>query len=252
MEQGSYIGQLLTVVFFLIVGVRLLRLGRRTGEAPEKLLGLHFFAKGLAYLGWNIPAIFALEEIRTLINFEIWFDLVPWAVFGVGMVPMMLFVRVVFRPDAAWAKFLVTTLALLLFSATTMWFVQSADFYSIENPWFWCEWLGYTTTYLWVTVEAFLAYSRARRRERIGLCDPVVANRYLLFAASGTATTIGCFVDLVETRGFSFYQTASTQIDLAYLIVESTGILMLFLVFFPPAFYRRWIAAEPKAEVVDG
>ena len=251
-SAGAYIWQLVAVVSFLIVGARLLRLSRRTREAPEKLLGLYFFASGLAFLGWTISTIFDFEGMEAQIDPVIWFDLVPWAVYGIGMVPLMLFTRVVFRPGEAWAKWMIGACTLLLFSATTMWFVQRPDYYSINNPWYWCEWLGYTIPYCWVTIEAFVSYSGASRRARVGLCDRVVANRYLLFGWFGAVHASGCVTDIFEAMEYAANQTVTVGIDFAMGAAQLAGIVILFLVFFPPAVYQRWISAEPATGAVDG
>ncbi len=42
MEDHAYIGELLAGIVYLIAGVRLFWLGQRTGEVPEKLLGVAF------------------------------------------------------------------------------------------------------------------------------------------------------------------------------------------------------------------
>ena len=249
--MGAYTFELVAVAFFLIVGVRLLQLSRRTGETPEKLLGVHFFCSGLAYFGWAIPAVFQLDPSASQINFIFWFDLVPWALYAIGMVPFLIFTRVVFRPDAAWAKWMVGTCTLLLFSGTTMWFVQGIDYYVIESPWYWCYWLGYTIPYVWVTIEAFHAHSTARRRAHVGLCDPVVVNRYLLFGCLGVDQIAICFTDFLEMMSVAAsagtgFDMISAGFDFALGTIEIVGIVLLLLVFFPPATYLSWITGAQQ------
>ena len=254
----GYTYQLVATAFFLVVGVRLLLLSRRTAEAPEKLLGLHFFLSGLAYFGWVIPGLFQLNEAESQLNFVFWFDLIPWAVYGIGMVPFLIFARVVFRPNAAWAKWMVGTCTLMLFSATTMWFIQAPGYYVIENPWYWCYWLGYTIPYAWVTVEAFLSYRAAHRRALIGLCSPIVVNRYFLFGLLGVDQMAICVTDFLEMMNpadsdFTNLNGIYAGFDFAIGTIENVGILILLLVFFPPTFYRNWInGAVPAASISGG
>jgi hypothetical protein len=195
MDESSYIFQLIAGLLFLAAGVHLLRLSRRTRETPERLLGIYFLASGLSLLGWLIPEIFHLESMANRINFVLWFDLIPWALYDVGMIAFLLFARMTFRPNAAWSKWIVTTCILLLFLSLTMWSIQDVENYSIENPWFWCQWAGYTLPQLWITIEAFLNYSGACRRARIGLCDLVVVNRYLLFGCYGVISILGSWLN---------------------------------------------------------
>ena len=237
MTDGAYVTQLLAAVFFLVVGVRLLRLSRRTGEAPEKLLGIYFFLAGWGYVGWLLPTIFHLEAMVDPI------DLSAWALYSIGVIPFMLFARLVFRPDAAWANWMVRACTLLLIAGMAMWIVQGHDYYVIDSPWYWCVWLGYASPCIWVTIEAFVCYAGANRRVRVGLCDPIVANRYLLFGWFGVFQTFACITDILVTLDYTANQTLSGGLDGLLGAMEMAGIVMLSLAFFPPAFYQRWIVA---------
>jgi len=97
------------------------------------------------------------------------------------VIPFLLFVQQVFRSEESWARGLVGFCAITLIAGLTMCIVQADGYYRVENPWFWSLWLGYTIPCVWMSIEAFLGYSKANRRVRIGLCDRLVANRYLLF-----------------------------------------------------------------------
>ena len=238
--------QLLAAAFFLIVGTRLLLLSRRTGEAPEKLLGCYFVATGPAYVGWVMPMIYPLDALTDPV------DLASWALYDIGVIPLVLFARVVFRPNAAWANWLAGSCTLLLFAAMTVWIIQAHGYYTIESPWFWCQWLGYTIPCLWVSIEAFLCYVRANRRLRIGLCDSVVANRYLLFGLFGAFQTFACITDVVLVVDYALIETLSGEIAALLGVLEMAGILTLFLVFSPPAMYRRWIAGNHVYEAAAG
>jgi hypothetical protein len=50
MEENAYIGGAIAGLFYLIAGIRLFRLSLRTGEAPERLLGVTFLVWSLSYL----------------------------------------------------------------------------------------------------------------------------------------------------------------------------------------------------------
>ena len=50
MEDHAYIGELLAGIVYLIAGVRLLRLGQRTREVPERLLAAMFILSGASYI----------------------------------------------------------------------------------------------------------------------------------------------------------------------------------------------------------
>ena len=92
MEEGAYAAQLLAALFFLIAGERLIRLSRRTGEAPERLLGLYFTSTAVAYVGWVLPVVVALGSMAEASDFA------GWIIYSVGVVPYLIFIRIVFRP----------------------------------------------------------------------------------------------------------------------------------------------------------
>jgi hypothetical protein len=246
----ALITQFCAVIFFVAVGIRLFLLGRRTGEIPEKLLGVYFFVTGFAYVGWAIPTVYALGDAAVD-----QIDLATWTLYSIGVVPFAYFTRIAFRPNAAWAKWLLITSLFLLFSGMTMWIVQAHVNYSLESPWFWSQWLGYTIPCIWLGLEAFLAYASANRRARIGLCDRMVANRYLLFGFFGAFQTFACITDVYLARAaMDNNMLIDDGLDVLLGSFEMVGIVMLFLAFFPPAFYQRWVsgANTHAAEPVDG
>ena len=55
MEGHAYIGELIAGIVYLIAGARLLRLGQRTGELPERLLGATFLAMGVSAVCYVLP-----------------------------------------------------------------------------------------------------------------------------------------------------------------------------------------------------
>jgi hypothetical protein len=82
------------------------------------------------------------------------------------------------------------------------------------------------------------------------LCDPVVANRYLLFGFFGVSQTFACITDVYLTPDY----TINRGVDLLLGSLEVIGALIIFLVFFPPAFYQRWVSpsAAGAAKTVEG
>jgi hypothetical protein len=204
------------------------------------LLAIYLLAVGTAFVGWTLPFIFDLgiAEYKA--------DLAGWFVYGIGIVAFMLFARMVFRPGTIWASWIVGSCALAYFSGLTVWVVQAPDYYAVSNPWFWCVWLGYTAPCVWMSIEAFLAYRSAKRRAQIGLCDPTVANRYLLFGWFGAFQAFASGSDIPEAMQYSIDGTVSSEIDLLLGTLVMIRTAILFLAFFPPAAYLSWITGAQK------
>ena len=101
LAEGSYGTQLFAALFFVLAGARLLRLSQKTGEAPERLLGLYFALTGIAYEGWTLPYMVAVGSWLYRV------DSASWIAYSVGVIPYLLFTRVVFRSKDGWATALV-------------------------------------------------------------------------------------------------------------------------------------------------
>jgi hypothetical protein len=89
---------------------------------------------------------------------------------------------------------------------------------------------------LWLFFES-ASYARSmRRRLRLGLADPIVANRFVLWAIwTGALALIPLFV-------------LGLRAALAVLGAGgATAVAAGWLAFFPPASYQRWIGARAVA-----
>lgn len=234
MEADLYIFELITGLVYLIVGIRLFALSRRTCGRPEYLLALHYLCSGVSYFLYQFPG--------TPGTYLMWVLIAARVIYSVGIVPLLLFTRDVFRCDSRWANALVWTNALVLFSGV---FFSTLDGdiegLIISSVWFWCDWIGYTAPYIWISVEALIAYSAARKRQRVGLCEPEVPNRYLLWALFGIFATLAG-IALIPL----YLEYATTEVwprwgDYASGGLEAIATVMLWFVFFPPAFYQRWV-----------
>ncbi len=88
---------------------------------------------------------------------------------------------------------------------------------------------------------------------QLGLCERLVCHRYLLWALFGVLQT---FASLVIIPQYYVYETTN-QFTAIWDILYGGGVIaslvMIGFVFFPPAFYRRWIRnADPAATVAEG
>jgi hypothetical protein len=248
MEQYAYLASIFASAFYLVASVRLLRLNRRTGERAELLLGFYFGLSSAYYLAYNLPSLFGLES---------WTTSAEWAIewlYVLGVFPYLLFIRSVFRPEDTWAGVLVGTCAVLLLAGTVMGALDGRGVYSFDNPWFLTQWVGYTLPCVWLCGEALLSRQGAQKRVRIGLCAPVVANRYLLLALFGGFQVFACLADLSYAADLSGNQAASLFSNALLGGTEIASVAVLWFAFFPPSFYTNWITqrAEVLSAPVEG
>jgi hypothetical protein len=247
MEGHAYIGELAAGIFYLIVGARLLRLASRTGETPERLLAVMFVANGLSYVLYTIPVLFTLEPLWTPLNFAGRVTYLP------APVLMAAFTRQLFRREDPWAAWLVVGTAALLVAGVAG-SVLGGDWegFAISSRWFWLEWLGYTVPFGWAGAEAFGLYRQARRRLPLGLCEPLVCNRFLLWSLFAIMQVCSSLAVLPQYATYELQNLFSTTWDTLIGAVEILSVAAIWLVFFPPAAYRRWIAGgEALAGAVE-
>jgi hypothetical protein len=241
MEQGAYAAQLLAAILYIIAGARLIRLSQRTGEAPERLLGLYFTASGIAYLGWTGPFILNLGPRAEAVDFT------AWALYSAGVIPCVVFIRRVFRPNDAWAGGLVFVCTAALALAAGVLTARGDRYPSLDEPFFWVQWVGYTTPNVWLAVEALLAYGIAAKRARIGLSEPLVANRYLLFGIFGVLQVLACLSDIPLAAEMAADHAASPVTDAVLGSMELASIASLWIAFFPPSAYLKWVTGSTPA-----
>jgi hypothetical protein len=247
-EEG-YVGsamlmQTLSGLVYIGFAVPLFRHAARNGQAPERLLGWAFVSYGLSYLLFGAPSLPALAPYFHGFNF------LGRAATDVGIVAVAWFTWLVFRKDAAWAKWLVIGCALLAFGGLGI--------SALEGDWdgldplaylgFPLEWLGETIPAVWVAVEGFLSYRGAKKRVKFDLCEPIVANRFLLWCLFGFTQTISMVIYIAINIEFATSGKITPLADTVMGISEFTTIATVWLAFFPPKLYRSWLSRSDAAQ----
>jgi hypothetical protein len=237
-DDHSYIGALSAAIIYLVVGARLLRLASRTGELPERLLGLLFVFSGISWALYEVPILLDSDALWTPLNFAGRAAYIPAAVV------LAEFTRRVFRPDSAWAAWLVCGCAAMLVVAVGGSALQGDwEGFSISNPLFWLEWVGYTFPFGWAGIEALIQYRQAKKRMRLGLSTALVSNRLLLWGVFGTTSALLSMIYPFQYAAYERHGVFTSTWDAVAGLGEVWGIALIWLVFFPPAPYRRWVDA---------
>ncbi len=248
MEGHAYIGGLFEGLVYLIAGVRLLRLGQRTGEVPERLLGAMFLLSGASYMVYSMACFQGPESLQTPLSF----DFAGRVIYIGPPILLAVFTRQVFRPEGPWAAWLVYGIAVLMIGGVggSAWGGDWEGF-SISNGWFWLEWVGYTMPFGWAGTEAFVQYRQARRRVRLGFCALGVCNRYLLWALFGAMQVSLSLVLLPQYAEYETTNQFTAMWDALYGTIENGSLVMIWLVFFPPDSYQRWINGNAPVEMAE-
>jgi hypothetical protein len=103
--------------------------------------------------------------------------------------------------------------------------------------WYWVGLASRSLAFAWAAIEAVLCYRRLRRQLRLGLAEPLIVNRILLWAiAAASAFAIFAMIALVlAPAGAPEFSVLSVVHSLLGLV----GATSIWLAFFPPSFYRR-------------
>jgi hypothetical protein len=156
-----------------------------------------------------------------------------------------------FRSQERWSAWLVTGVAacMIVGLAGSSWMGDWGGMYPLSNPWYWLERVGGTAPFIWIGMEGLAQYRKARKRQRLGLCDALACNRFLLWGVVGMLWAI--FELVVVPQDIVYESTGQWSDSLGMFLgwLEIAPVAMIWLVFLPPTFYRNWI--NNRAPVAD-
>lgn len=245
---------LVSTIVGTIVSLKLLLLASRTRQVPEFAVGSALFCYAAvaqttlfasSFLGPDTPHLhhMALLALRLLAYY---FTLVGLSVFTWQ----------VFGGASRWRKALTTLVAL-----STILTIGAA---------YWASWnqLGlngqlplyarfgaspqYAIVFGWMAIESLHYHRLMRKRQLLGLADPVVANRFGVWGVSAGA----CSLLIVALLYVQLTRNALLGADpLSSALISATGLVNTigwWLTFMPPAAYIRWLRGPLAPEATHG
>lgn len=227
------------------LGARLLGLARRSGEEPERWLGLAFASAGTSV--WLLPlaasGALAPEPSRLL-------ALAAQAGITGAVVGFALFVWRVFRPASRPAA--VFAVGLIAANVAAGGAVVASGTPVPVGAVGLATILARCAVLLWMFFESSVHARRMRRRLRLGLADPVIANRFVLWSIwTGALALIPLFVLALRALGLLVAAAPGAPIPAtlgAVLAALGAGgaaaAVAVWLAFFPPPSYARWLVAH--------
>ncbi|MCP5060696.1 MAG: hypothetical protein GY937_28700 [bacterium] len=236
------------VAAFGLSGLLLTR-GLRERELPPILLGLNLLlAMGLGYVLLSIGVVATELGDGTPPGWVAPLIAGGYATTTAGLIAALVFTYRVFRPGQPLALAFVS---LASFGMCLGWVItgQSGGF---TNPSF--RGIGISlllgsmlATNFWVASEPLAYYWRMRRRMRIGLAEPIVVERFLLWGAGSLARALMIILGPIAEYAIE-YTDAAGGILLAQFVLVAASLLGLFtsvaywLTFYPTEGYRSWVS----------
>jgi hypothetical protein len=232
---------------FLLAGHLLLR-ARQSRELPEFLLGLHLLlAMGVGYLLISMGVVAAQHAAappREVIAF-----LIGAGYFAtiLGLIATLIFNYRVFRPGSRRA---LAFIWLVIAAMGLGWagYGLSGEFgrARFAGTWQWIMIGGILAANLWVALEPLFYRRRLLRRLHLGLAEPLVVDRFLLWGCGSLTRTAmvvaGGITSLVEHHTVL---GPSLPLTVGVLVFASACGLFTavayWLTFFPTQRYTRWV-----------
>jgi len=252
MELVGALAACLQIVASLVVGCRLIVVARATRHLPELALGLSQLlgtALGYPLLG----AAFFLSKRGDALSGPL---LLAGAVVVAGSAWMFfLFTWRVFRRRERWAAALSASGAVVLVSSAAISAIEinRSGGYAIAYADVLLPVLVFNVTtgvaYGWSAIESLTYYTKVRRRVVLGLSDPVVADRFLLWGLTSVMLTIivGFCLGMLLLRANPI---GSVLGALVFACLGLGQMSCLWLAFVPPRAYTRWVSARSGGAAV--
>ena len=253
---------LLNCVLCGVIGVRLIRFAARS-KGPEAWLGVYLLAGTLlgtllssaVYISWADPSVALPPAWRPPLH------ALQFLANAAGMIGILMFTHRVFRPRARWARrvvLLAAALSAVAFVVTAA--VERFEIRVIPNPSYLAVVAARVAAMVWMTVESLLYFGQLRRRQRLGLADPLLVNRFLLWGIWAGSVALVQLADPIA-RFWYWWITGTTlqwlpevgRTIIVFMIATTSALgavtaATLFLTFFPTAAYKRWLAAHAITE----
>jgi len=233
--------QMIAGVLFIGVSIPLFRLGAKTGRVPERLLAATFLLFGFSYILFEIAWVHEIfDPISVVLDFS------GRIALALGTLALAFFVHVVFRAGPGWGTWMVVGSAGLMFGGIAVSAAEGdwSGWSFVDGLGVWLDWLGRMIPPVWLGAEAFAHYMKAARRVNVGLCDPLVANRFLIWGIFGCMQVVTMFVEIPMYIAYETLGATPAWIDAAEGLAELASIGLIWLASFPPASYRNWITGS--------
>jgi hypothetical protein len=236
---------LLYIVTGLTVGIRLLRIAFRTKRLPEAALGMTLFC--FAALSQPAAVLEAMARQQGLVGYSGIAGVVAWIGTYAALCGLAVFTWQAFRPTERWAAaFCAFIIAGDTFAIGTLLrniAIGNADL--VENGRVIALSCGaFAAAFGWGALAGWFAWDAARTRERLGLADSVVKNRFMLWGLSSFG---GLVADLLLIplllAGADLTKDAAPRLAVAFSALLNA--VCWYLAFAPPPAYTRWLTAEP-------
>lgn len=238
-------GLLIFGVVSTCVGARLLLLWWRTRQLPELLIGIGVL--GIGPLGFGASAaggFLAASAPGVAFVLAMWGAVAATA----GIAAVFVFNWRVYHPTERWAARVVGGIIAIVLVALVASITVGGVQHGMEIPrWYLTRGVLQALCLLWGAGEAILYWDKMRRRERLGLADPTVTNRFLLWGIAAGAAGLGTAIGVTFQLATGIPSAEVPALLLSSSLHGLVAAITMWLAFVPPGFYTRWIRSQSVA-----
>ena len=229
------------------IGARLLGLARETRQLPELLIGTGVFV----YSGVALPSLLMMGLPSLPVGVTRLFQLLQQGANFTAMSAILLFTWRVFRPGTGWARALVV--AGIAVAAVASWGTVSvapeapgaSAMPASVRPYVSLMVVVWGVAFLWTGTESLRFHAKMRRRLALGAGDPLVCNRFLLWAIWGLACGALDLANLAyNIAGFDFSRHPAPLLTICVSCLLSSAVW--YLAFLAPESYERLVLQRAR------
>jgi hypothetical protein len=229
------------------LGLRVLLRASDEGEIPHYMVGLFFLAAGLG----AAPALLAGNPEAIPQGAAVFAMGAGHGILSVGFGALAIFAWTCFGPTSVWRQLLALVLCGTLLA---LWLAQGVveEFTAPGGSIVRFTSLVRAFTLVWAFTESIRYRVLMQRRAALGLADPVIANRFLLWClwigAMLVAIGIAIGVRFLLPEFFTAASTLQRIVVTGSIVTAATvSAVSLWLAFFPPQPYLRWLEGGSPA-----
>ncbi|MGH0036401.1 MAG: hypothetical protein ACQGVK_15345 [Myxococcota bacterium] len=228
------------------VGVKLLGLAVRTREWPELAIGVGLLCYGTVAQVLRVVTLSLPEDADPALRVVL--VGVRMLAFAGTLAGLGIFTWRVFGADSVWRRNLAVGLAVTGAACA----VRIAYGFGVQTfggpptpaPWNTSLAVAFLVTFTWTSTEALRYHGLMRRRLALGLADPVIVNRFLVWGAGAGLSTGLTLVPVLSAMA------GRVDDPIAGVATAAAGLLnalVWLLSFTPPAAYLRWLESRHAA-----
>lgn len=238
MEKWLGIGVLVQLVACAVVGLRLLGLARRTREIPELSLGLAFVLLGAVGYPLSIAARLGPPGEGTAIVLAIALAAQDAACLAIYVMNWQ-----TFHKQGRIAPALVAVAAAGFVASSAGGLASGLDAHVGHGAWYFVGLAFRFGAFVWAATDSTRWFLALRRRQQLGLADPVVVDRFRLWSFATLCICVAFAVFLAGLLLHGESGVAPWVIPCTSLVSGASGVA-IWLAFFPPRRYLARVAAR--------